>query len=109
MPQSSMAQAICDRTTLRCMGRGGGVRKYGIFGALQSHPHPVQLSSGMGLGLGSGWCLAGQSLMGSHQEFELYPADVGRLSAEKEVGLRKDPCDGGFKMAEDLRGLPDTW
>lgn len=61
MPQSSMAQAICDQTTLRCMGRGGGVRKYGIFGALQSHPHPVQLSSGMGLGLGSGWYLAGRA------------------------------------------------
>lgn len=97
MPQSSMAQAVCDRATLRCMGKGGGVRRCGTFEALQPHPHAVQLNSGMEFGVGSGWCLAGQSLIGSQQEFELYPADIRRLSAEKEVGVRKDPCDGGFK------------
>lgn len=44
--------------------------------------------------------------MGSRQEFGLCLAAIGRLSAEKGVGLRKDPCGGPLRMAEDLRGLP---
>lgn len=59
---------------------------------------PTLCSWAQGWVSGGEWVLpAGQSLMGCHQEFGLYPAAVGRLSAEKGVGLRKDPCGGGFK------------
>lgn len=59
-----------------------------------------------GLGVGSGWCLDEPGLMGSRQEFGLYPAAVGRLSAEKGGGLRKNPCGWALENDEDLHGLP---
>lgn len=85
------------------MGRGEDVR-CGTFGALQPHPHPVQLGSGMGTQVESGECLAQEGLMGSHQEFGLYPAAFGRLSEEKRVGLRKDPCGRDFENGGRLCG-----
>ena len=84
-----------------CMGRGGGAGRCGTFGALQ-----LRLRNG---GLGSGVDgLAEQGLMGSRQELGLYPAAVGRLSAEKGGGLRKNPCGWVLENDEDLHGLPGT-
>lgn len=61
-------------------------------------PTPTLCTWAQGWGSGKEWVLSGgQNLMDCHQEFGLYPAAVGRLSAERGVGLRKDPCGGGFK------------
>ena len=46
--------------------------------------------------------------MGSWQEFGLYSAAIGRLSAERGRGLREDPCSWALENDEDLRGLPGT-
>lgn len=71
-------------------------------------PHPVQLGSGMGPWVRGGECLAPQGLPSSHQESGLYPAALGRLSGEKGVGLRRDPCGRASRMQEGLGGLLDT-
>lgn len=44
--------------------------------------------------------------MGSRQEFGLYSAAIGRLSAERRRGLREDPCGWAWRNDEDLCGLP---
>lgn len=44
--------------------------------------------------------------MGSRQEFGLYSAAIGRLSAERRRGLREDPCGWALRNGEDLCGLP---
>ena len=123
MPQSSMAQSICDPATLKYIGRGGGLRCGTFGGGLASPPQPVQLGSGMEARMGNGEWLARQGLMGSHQEFGLYPEALGRLSAGQGEGWRKDPCCRGFEnggaplwppgcsvMTGDLGGrLSRTW
>lgn len=44
--------------------------------------------------------------MGSWQEFGLYPAAIGELSAERGRGLREDLCGWALENEEDLHGLP---
>lgn len=44
--------------------------------------------------------------MGSWQEFGLYPAAIGELSAERGRGLREDLCGWALENDEDLHGLP---